>query len=147
MMRDGSGAPGFPARPYDRPGQNARRSTIRTNCLPSYLPGPFSVEDCGLLVALSVTVNVPSLVPVAVGLNTTLVVHLAFAARVVVHVVEDSLKSPVIAITMLLIAKLRLLVSVNTFATLVVPTVCDANVALVGVNATGGAPVPERATV
>jgi hypothetical protein len=114
---------------------------------PSYLPVPFNVEDCGLLVALSGTVNVPSRVPVAVGLNTTLIVHLAFATRVVVHVVEDSLKSPVVEITMLLIAELRLLVSVNTFATLVVPTVCDANVALVGVNATGGAPVPERATV
>jgi hypothetical protein len=126
-----------------------RPSLYHQNKLSSlpYLPVPFSVEDCGLLVALSVTFSFPSRVPVAVGLNTTLIVHFVFAARVVEHVVEDSLKSPVVEITMLLIAELRLFVSVNTFATLVVPTVCDANVALVGVNATGSAPVPLRATV
>ena len=44
------------------------------------IPVPVRLADCGLLVALSVTVNVPPCVPVAVGVNVTLMVQLEPAA-------------------------------------------------------------------
>jgi hypothetical protein len=66
------------------------------------LPVPVRLELCGLLLALSVTFNFPVLVPTAVGLNTTPIVQLALAARLVVQVVEETLKSPVVELTMLL---------------------------------------------
>jgi len=84
---------------------------------------PVRLEVCGLLLALSLTFNVPVLVPVAVGLNTTLIVQLDLAARLVVQVVVETLKSPLVEITMLLSVTFCLLVRVNTFAGLVVPTV------------------------
>ncbi len=45
---------------------------------------PFPVREtvCGLLVALSVTVTVPVRVPVVVGVNVTLILQFAPAARV-----------------------------------------------------------------
>lgn len=96
---------------------------------------------------MSLALNAPDLVPVAVGLKTTLIEHFDLAARLVVQVVEETLKSPLAEITMLPSATLRLLVSVNTLATLEVPTVCEANVAPAGVNVAGSAPVPESETV
>ena len=42
---------------------------------------PVKLADCGLLVALSVTVMVPVRVPVVVGVNVTLMEQLAPAAR------------------------------------------------------------------
>jgi len=111
-----------------------------------YLPVPVREDFCGLLFAESLTLNVPVLVPVAVGLNTTLIVQCVLAAKLVVQVVDKVLKSPVIELAMLLRARVWLLVRVNTLAALVVPTVCEANVALVGVNVAGRAPVPVSGT-
>jgi len=85
------------------------------------LPVPVRLEVCGLPTALSLTCNVPVLVPVAVGVNTTLMVQLDLAARLVVQVVADALKSPVVEIEMPVSATLCLLASVNTFAGLLVP--------------------------
>jgi len=108
---------------------------------------PVRFEACGLLLALSATLNFPVLAPVAVGLNTTWIVQLVFAARLAPQVVVETLKSPVVEITMLLSVTLWLFLSVNVFGRLVVPTACAAYVALLGVNATGGMPVPESGTV
>ena len=113
----------------------------------SHLPVPVRLEVCGLLLALSATFNFPVLVPVAVGLNTTLMVQLVLAARLVVQVVAKTVKSPVVEITMLLSVTLWLFLRVNVFGRLVVPTVCAAYVALLGVNVTGAMPVPESGTV
>ena len=98
------------------------------------MPVPVRLEVCGLPTALSDTLNVPVLVPVAVGVNTTLIVHLAFAARLVVHVVVETAKSPDVEIPMPVSATVCSLVRVNTFAGLLVPTFSDANVALTGVS-------------
>jgi hypothetical protein len=49
--------------------------------LQSYLPVPDRLEVCGPPTALSDTLNVPVCRPVAVGENTTLIVHDDFAAR------------------------------------------------------------------
>jgi len=65
---------------------------------------PVSFDVCGLLLALSLTLNVPVLVPVAFGVNVTLIVHLLWLARLVVHVAVDNLKSPVVEIAMLVSA-------------------------------------------
>ena len=88
-----------------------------------YLPVPVRLEVCGLPNALSATFNEPVLVPVAVGLKTTLILQLVLAVRLVVQVVVETLKSPVVEITMLFSATGCLLARVNTFARLVVPTV------------------------
>lgn len=87
------------------------------------MPVPVRLEVCGLPMALSATFNVPVLVPVAVGVNTTLIVHLDLAARLAVQVVAETLKSPVVEMAMLVSATLCLLVRANTLAGLVVPTV------------------------
>ena len=78
------------------------------------------------MLALSLTHNLPVLVPVAVGVNTTLILQLALAAKLAVQVVVETLKSPVVEIAIPVSATLCLLVSVNTFAGLVVPTVLAA---------------------
>jgi hypothetical protein len=111
------------------------------------LPVPVRLEVCGLLLALSATLNFPVLVPVAVGLNTTLMVQLVLAARLVVQVVAETLKSPLVEITMLSSVTFCLLVRVNTFAGLLVPTVSAGNVALLGVNVAWATPVPDSGTV
>ena len=59
---------------------------------------PVRLEVCGLPMALSATFNVPVLVPVSVGVNTTLIVHVVLAARLVVQVVAETAKSPVVEI-------------------------------------------------
>jgi len=62
---------------------------------------PIRLDVCGLFAALSLTLNCPVRVPVVIGLNVTLIVHLLSAAKVVVHVVDDTAKSPLVEITML----------------------------------------------
>jgi hypothetical protein len=105
------------------------------------------VDVWGLLLALSLTLGCPVLFPVAVGVNVRLVVHLLSAAKLVVHVVADIAKSPLVVITMLVRGALWLLVRVNVFAAPVVPTACDAHVALVGVSVAASAPVSDNGTI
>lgn len=57
-------------------------------------------EVCGLLSVWSLTLNCPVLVPLSVGLNTKLIVHFLSATKLVVHVVVDTEKSPVVEIAM-----------------------------------------------
>ena len=103
-------------------------------CFRAYLPVPFRLDVCGLPTALSATLNVPVRVPVAVGVNTTLIVHFALAPRLVPQVVVETLKSPVVEIAMLVSATVCSFIRVNTFAGLLVPTFSAVNVALVGVS-------------
>ena len=87
------------------------------------MPVPVRLDFCGLLLALSLTLNDPVLVPLAVGVKVTLIVHLSFDPKLVVHVVAETAKSPVVEITILLRVTVWLLVRVNVFGGLVVPTV------------------------
>ena len=91
--------------------------------------------------------SVPVRVPVAVGVNVTLMVQLVLAARLVVHVLDETAKSPVVEIEMPVSDTACLLARVKVFAGLVVPTISVANVALVGVSLACTPPVPDRATV
>ena len=113
----------------------------------NYLPVPVRFEVSGLPKALLLTCSVPVLVPVWVGLNTTLMVQLDFPANVAPQVVDCTLKSPVVEIEMLPNVPDCLLCSVKVLAALVDPTKVAANVALAGVKVTGAMPVPESATV
>lgn len=113
-----------------------------------HLPVPVSFEVCGLLSALSLTSNVPVLVPVSVGVNTTLIVQGELAARLDVHVVVETVKSPLVVIAILVSATFScLFVSVNTTGKLLLPTFTIPNVLLAGVSVACGAPVPVSGTV
>jgi len=87
---------------------------------------PVKLAVCGLFAALSSTLNCPVLVPIAVGVNVTLIVHFPLAGKLVVHVFDDTAKSPVVEIEILVSATVWLLVRVKVFAALVVPTFCFA---------------------
>src|SRR5271169_188576 len=73
-------------------------------------------------------------------------VHLALAARVLVHVVAETAKSPLVVMTMLVSVADWLLLSVKVFGLLVLPTFSFANFALAGLRLTAPMPVPESVT-
>ena len=85
--------------------------------------------------------------PVCVGVNTTLIVHVVLAARLVEHVFVETLKSPVVEMLMPVSATDCRLSNVKTFAALDVPTAVFGKVALTGVSLTCAPPTPESATV
>lgn len=96
----------------------------------------------------------PVRVPVVVGVNVTDMVQLLpLPASIVLHGVvppATAAKSPLAANESDVLA-VPVFLTVTIFAALVVPTVCAANVSLVGVTVTitvpAEAPVPERLTV
>lgn len=57
-------------------------------------PVPDSEAVCGLLLEVSETVNVAESAPDVVGLNTTVTVQLAAAARLAPQVLDEMLKFP-----------------------------------------------------
>lgn len=81
-----------------------------------------STAVCGLLLVLSLTLSAPVLLPNALGVKVTLIAQLALAAKLVVQVVDDTAKSPVVETAMLVSATFWLLIRVNVFAVLVVFT-------------------------
>lgn len=108
---------------------------------------PVRFEVCGLLRALSDTCNVPVAVPTPVGVNTTSIVQLALEVSIGSQVVEETLKLPVVEIEMFLSIMFWLLLSLNAFAALVVPTTVVGNLKVAGVNVAWALPVPDSATV
>lgn len=108
------------------------------------VPVPVNETDCGLPGALSVTVRVPSRVPVVVGLNVTETVQFAPVLS------DDGLngqvlvcaKSPVVPIAVIVKGAVPLLVMVTVCAVLVVPTDWLAKVRVVGLKLIPGVPVP-----
>ena len=96
-------------------------------------PVPVSPTDCGEFVAWSVIEIEPVRVPVVVGLNVTLTVQLAPAASVVEQVFVCA-KSPVAAPMESVVVPVPIFFTVTGWLALVVPTVCDVNVKLVGVD-------------
>ena len=89
------------------------------------VPVPVRAAVWGLLGALSVTVSVPDLAPVAAGLNVTLIAQLAPAAKLVpqLFVCEKSpLLVPVNVMLVSVNAAVPLLVSVIGLAALLVAT-------------------------
>ena len=102
------------------------------------IPVPVSAAVCGLLPALSVTVNVPLSAPMILGLNTTRMVQLDCLGSVPLNgqVPPFSKKSPP-AVTLLIVrAVVSGFLSVAVFAALVVPWACVPNDNVVGVRVT-----------
>ena len=83
------------------------------------VPVPLKLAVCGLPVALSATLRVPLRVPVAVGLNVTLMAQLALAARVeglkgqLLVWAKSPLLVPVMLMLVIVNAELPLLVNVT----------------------------------
>jgi hypothetical protein len=111
---------------------------------------PLSFTTWGLVLALSVIVASLGMLPVLPGVNVTLNVHLAPAARLVPQGIvppETTEKSALPAKLDKLNAPLELFVKVSVCAVLVVPTVCDAKVRLAGAMVKGRTAVPVRLTI
>jgi hypothetical protein len=118
----------------------------------AFVPVPFSETDCGLPVALSAILSVAARAPFAVGVNVTLIVQLAFAARLPdgLHVpapaalpkAKSLLLAPMIENPAKLTAADPVLLTVTLSAPLVVPTACELYVRLGGATATVGPVVP-----
>ena len=85
------------------------------------MPVPVRLTVCGLPAALSVMVTAPVRVPVAVGLNVTLIVQLEPAESEVPQVVVDA-KSPLVTMLVMLNNALPVFLRVTFFAPLVVFT-------------------------
>lgn len=100
------------------------RLTAGPEVVPLLAPVPVSGIVCGLPAALSVIVTAPVRVPVAVGLNATLIVQPAPAATELPQVPPlANAKSPLTARLEIVSEALPELVSVTDCAVLVVPTV------------------------
>ena len=95
-------------------------------------PVPLRFKVCGLLDALSTIVSVPTRAPAAVGENVTPILQVAPATRLAPHVLLAMAKSPVGVILVNVNAVFSLFATVTSFAALVLPTVCFANVRVAG---------------
>lgn len=113
---------------------------------PPVPPVPVSDAVCGLLATLSETVSVAERAPVVVGLNTTVTVQLADAARVAPQVLDGMLKSPVLgpvkAIFLIVIELALPFLRVAVCGALDVPTLRDPKAMLAGLKVTVPVPVP-----
>jgi len=90
------------------------------------VPVPLKLTVCGLPLALSVSVRLPERLPVAVGVNITLITQLPPAATIVLVLqlvpLADTAKSPIAAMPVKVRDAVPLLVTVTALAALVVPT-------------------------
>lgn len=102
---------------------------------------------CGLPAALSVIVTAPLRVPVAVGVNLTLILQLDPTVTDEPHVVVRE-KLPLAAMLLIFSAAVPVFLNVTLCEGLVVPTVCEPKLKLVDDRLTTGAvPMPVRLTV
>lgn len=99
-------------------------------------PVPERLTTCGEFEAVSVIVIEPVRVPAAVGVNVTLIAQFAPAFNVVGQVFVSP-KSPLGAIVIVVLPP-PVLVTMIGWLALVVPTVCEANVKLVGLGVING---------
>ena len=103
---------------------------------PPEVPVPDSATVCGEPVALSVNVIAPVTEPAAAGSNSTETVQLAPAANGLEQVVDGSTKSvePVSVMPEIVTEEEPVFFTVTDLAAVVVPTVVDGNVRLLGVK-------------
>lgn len=109
-------------------------------------PVPDRLATWGLLLALSVTVSVPILLPNAEGLNATLMLHVLPAGTLVPQVFVSA-KSPAAAMLVIASVVLKLLVNVIIWAVLIVPAGWLLKLRLLGESVAVGLPVPSKDTV
>jgi hypothetical protein len=104
----------------------------------------------GLSGALSLTVAAPVNAPATLGVKATLKLHEAPAATVAPHgVLPDpaALNPPLATMLAILNVEPELFVSVTDFGALLLPTACVPKARLVGDNATGISPVPDKPVI
>jgi hypothetical protein len=113
-----------------------------------YAALPLKFTTCGLPAALSVIVNEPVLLPVAVGVKVTLMVQLAPAGKDAPQVLISP-KSPVARMFVIIKGAVPVLLNVTACAALVVPKASLGKVRLVGERVTNGleTPIPVRRTI
>jgi hypothetical protein len=112
-----------------------------------HFPVPVRLTMCGLPAAESSIVTAPVRVPVAVGVNLTLILQLDPATSDEPHVVVSE-KSPLTAMPVMISKALPVFVNVTVCALLVEPTLREAKCRLVEERFTIGAePVPVRLIV
>jgi hypothetical protein len=115
-------------------------------------PPPLKATVCGDPLALSVIVSVPMREPAAIGVKVTEIVQLVPVAKLGPHVLVSA-KSPDAVMDVMVRAAVLELDSVTVCAALVVPSIWEAKVRLVGESITPGAvtiatvPVPFKAAV
>jgi hypothetical protein len=116
---------------------------------PVSAPVPARLTVCGLVVVLSITVNVPVLVPRAVGVNVTETLQVAPAASVFGERghVDVWAKSPVVEIPEIVTAVDSAFLNVTDWDELVVVISWLENVSALAESVTGRTPVPVRETV
>ena len=106
---------------------------------------------CGLLDALSVIVTAAVLLPVAVGVNVTVIVHVPVVGKLAGQLLVCAKSAgfvPVMLMLLMLSVPPPLSVRVMLCGGLAVPTFCVAKVRLFGLNCTfGSTPEPVRLTV
>jgi hypothetical protein len=121
-----------------------------TVVVPEVVPVPVRVTTCGLPAALSVIVIVPGWLPVAVGVNVTLIVQFPPAATEAPQVLVCEYAA-LAAMLVMLNEAVPVLVSVTGCAVLDVFTTWLPKLKVVGDKLTAGAvvavPVPDRPTV
>src|SRR5213593_2962406 len=119
---------------------NARLAGVRVTL--EAVPVPVRVTLCGLPTALSVIATLALRLPVAVGLNATVIVHVAFAARVAGQsfaCVKSPGFAPVRPTLVMVSEAVPVFLSVDVCDVLVEPTTCEAKARLAGVSVTAGA--------
>jgi hypothetical protein len=132
--------------------------TVISTC--DVTPVPLNATICGLPVALSAMFSVAVNVPFPPGVNNTLIVQLAPAASVPVALhpeldvgcgtPKSSASAPLVVKPAKVTVAVLVFITVTLSGALVVPTVCDPNVKLLGVTVTVAAalvPVPVSVTV
>jgi hypothetical protein len=125
-------------------GSEGRAAFASVLCAPAAIPVPLRDTDCGLPAALSEMLSTAVRVPDAVGLNVTLMLQLAPAAKELPQVcvwAKSAALIPTIAMAVMVRLAVPVFLSATIFALLVVSIACVGNVRLVGDRATIGAEV------
>ena len=90
---------------------------------PTTEPAPLSAVDCGLELAMSVTISSPVLFPTAPGVNVTRITHVAPVGSEFPQLLVCA-NSGVVVIALIAKGVERWFVRVTALELLVVPTVC-----------------------
>lgn len=105
-------------------------------------PVPLSVTVCRLPLALSITVKVPVLVPLAVGSKKTPIEQLAPTGTLLPHALSTPKSAGLVVTLVIASASVPELVSVTVWGRPEVPTYWLGKVTLGGDKVTTGAPTP-----
>jgi len=132
-------------------GPNPRLGGLSVTAGAGAPPVPDTATECGLPLALSETRTLAARMPPALGVNVTLITHVAFTASDAGQsfvCAKSPAASPETVMPLIDSVAVPVLRSVDVCAVLVVPTSCVGNSIVDGVSVTAGAvPVPPSVTL